>query len=1097
MTAGNSKWLMRILGVDSGMRAVQQVKAMLLSLRRAILMDFEHGVDTGRVRAQQLREIFLLSPWMMTANLANACIVMLAGRGDTPGLVLIWGATVCSLSLKALHGWYQARNRPQRKSASGRAVFRAIQHAAFLGALWGLLPIIVLPNGGVVEQVLATNLIAGMSAGGAFALASIPAAAFAYLALMLVPALIAIGAGYIPASSALLALGVIYLLTLCATIFARYREFSLRVRDNHRLEQQRLTISVLLKDFETSASDWLWETDCEGRLSYVSDRFAQVAGLNREQLLGQSIAVTGGRARDAHAWSQFVNKLDAGEAIRDFVVPASQASGQSWWSLSAGPVIGVDGKRSGFRGVGTDISARKKAEVALEERNAILATFNAELETKVARRTEDATMAEAAATEANRAKSIFLANMSHEIRSPMNGVFGMTDLLMRTELSDRQLRLVSSISQSAKNLLTVINDILDISRIEAGKLEVDRSEFDLRHCVEGAVDLFAEAAQRKALDFAFFVSDDTPAMIWGDKGRLRQIFVNLIGNAIKFTDRGEVSVHVAARETGIGRVTIDFAVKDTGIGIDPADLAKLFVPFVQADSSISRRFGGTGLGLSISRHLVELMGGQMRVQSTPGAGTEITFQLTLDVGDASQSTWVKPRIIAPNTRMLIVDDRETNREILLHYLTSAGVEAVAVASAKSALQVLNDAVDSGTPFAVAIVDFVMPEMNGMELLNAVSAEPQFAGLKTILLTSMNWAGDAAEVREAGGYALLTKPLRQAELISTVTAAVAGKSPAKDKREANELRRRTPSIAIKARILVAEDNPVNVEVASELLTSFGCEVSIAKDGAQALAQFKAGQFDIILMDCQMPVMDGPAATKLIRAYELEHGLSGIPIIAVTAHAYDEDRRQCFEAGMVDYLTKPYSERELIDVLGKWVKPDNFSHTEVSYAAADAGEPGQVGTATLRTDWEAVTPAQVEKLNAVLDRVKFTEFAGQFDSDMVPDLVDIFVKDCAVSLVKLQKISQARDAVSLQRLAHKLAGGASTICASSLAHVARATMHQAKTEPDAALADLGRLHDAVQTTMESLQALSSSLAVATYLDTSTDVDGVTTARTAIAR
>jgi signal transduction histidine kinase/CheY-like chemotaxis protein len=886
-----------------------------LRLRHAALLDFDHGVDAGLVRAQQLRELVALTPWMMFANIANALIIsafLLRGLDDWP--LMLWGCSLVSIGLITGGKWWKTRKRPPQQSASRRAILSAIRHAGVLGALWAILPLMILPHGNVNEQVLTTNVIAGMSAGGAFALAAIPAAAGAYIIFMLLPCLFAIVLGYIPASAPLFFLGVIYFMTLGVTIFARYREFSHRIRDRFRIEKQNQTIGLLLKDFEASASDWLWETDAGGLLSHVSDRLAVVSGTEKSALMGQDLAVTAGDHRGASEWTSFTRLMQMGLPVRDLIVPAGSIVAPSWWSINAGPVRDKHGTLTGYRGVGTDITERKRAEIALAEQNQLLASFNAKLESEVVVRTREAQEAAVAAIEANKAKSSFLANMSHEIRTPMNGVFGMTDLLKRTPLTDHQERLVTTISQSAKSLLTIINDILDISRIEAGKLDIDRHEFDLRQCIEESVDLFVETAARKGINLTMLVDPSAPAVVWGDRGRLRQICINLLGNAIKFTQRGEVCIRVSLERTAGGTAYLAFEFKDTGIGIAPAMVDQLFTPFMQADSSISRRFGGTGLGLSISRYLVDLMGGDIRVESNIGQGTTLSFTLAFDVGDAGQTAMSSRRtlsILPANTHVLVVDDRAINREILDCYLKAAGAHVVAVSSGREGLEALGAHATSAQPFAAAVVDVVMPDMSGLEFLSKVREDQRFASLNVVLATSMSWAGDVGEVRRLGAHALLTKPIREADLITAVAATLVPQhsvAPA-----GGAVLTRCP---INARVLVAEDNPVNIEVAKEYLASFGCQVRIAESGHQALAAFKSQGFDLILMDCQMPDMDGLEATRRIRALEQDLALPRMPIIAVTANAYKEDRERCLEAGMDDYLSKPFSEDDLAAALRRW-------------------------------------------------------------------------------------------------------------------------------------------------------------------------------------
>ncbi len=519
---------------------------------------------------------------------------------------------------------------------------------------------------------------------------------------------------------------------------------------------------------------------------------------------------------------------------------------------------------------------------------------------------------------ATKAKSEFLANMSHEIRTPMNGVFGMTDLLLKTRLSDHQYRLVSTINESAKTLLTIINDILDISRIEAGKLTLERQPIDVRLAVEGAVDLFVDQANRKGLSLSIYVAPDLPQQIVGDSGRLRQVCVNLVGNAVKFTHAGEVGLRVTlAHDTG-GRETLHLEVSDTGIGMDAATVDRICRPFEQADSSIARRFGGTGLGLAISRHIVGLMGGVLDIQSAAGRGTSVHFALPLERVPGSTAVAGRTHSL-DGARILVIDDRETSRAIICDYLAASGAEPTQATSVRDGLDLMHAAADAGMPFDASIVEAIMSEGNGLDFLAAIAGDPRHATLKTIVLTSMSWAGDVAEIRRRGAHGLLAKPLHQRGLVGMVSGVLDRAKVSSESGTPATAVTSSPAIPrLNSRVLLAEDNPVNIEVARTYLEEFGCSVRVAENGREAVDAHAAQGFDLILMDAQMPDLDGLSATRMIREREAAQDLTRIPIIAVTANAFAEDRARCLEAGMDDYLSKPYSEAQLASVLIKWTQ-----------------------------------------------------------------------------------------------------------------------------------------------------------------------------------
>ena len=515
--------------------------------------------------------------------------------------------------------------------------------------------------------------------------------------------------------------------------------------------------------------------------------------------------------------------------------------------------------------------------------------------------------ANAEADEASKAKTMFLANMSHEIRTPMNGVLGMADLLSRSGLNERQQRLVATINDSARSLLAIINDILDISRIEGGKLELEQHDFELGACIEDAAEMLAEQACKRGIDLNLFVEDSVAGTVRSDPVRLRQVLVNLIGNAIKFTERGEVSVSVLP---AAGPGQIRFTVRDSGIGIEPQVLDKLFQPFAQADTSITRRFGGTGLGLAISRQLVEMMGGRLHIESAPKLGTTISFELPLVVtappGQRADRGTLEGR------RVLIVDDRETNREIISSYLATAGAVIQAVANNDAAMSVLHKAADAGEPIELAVVDLIMDGGDGLQLAQAIKSSPRLASTRIVLLSSLAWSTDLGDARSAGLDRVLSKPIRRRELVEAALGCLSTRNTAPGAPEAaRHAPEALPRLGLK--VLVAEDNPVNQVVAEEYLANLGCEAVIVENGRQALDALERQTFDVVLMDCQMPELDGYSATRERRMAERRDGLPSLPIIAVTANAYDSDRERCLEAGMTSYLSKPYSEPELAAAL----------------------------------------------------------------------------------------------------------------------------------------------------------------------------------------
>ena len=527
--------------------------------------------------------------------------------------------------------------------------------------------------------------------------------------------------------------------------------------------------------------------------------------------------------------------------------------------------------------------------------------------------------AKKAAEEANRSKSQFLANMSHEIRTPMNGVMGMTELLLNTSLTDKQRHFAETVQHSAESLLRIINEILDFSKIEAGKLELEHLDFNLRDLIEETVELLAERAFRKGLEFAYRIHDEVPTALNGDPHRLRQILTNLLGNAFKFTERGEVIVRVTLIREEEEAVVARFAVRDTGIGISPEAQARIFESFAQADGSTTRKYGGTGLGLTISKQLAELMGGQMGVESESGIGSTFWWTARIKKQPVTAQAAIPSNTGLQGLRVLVVDDNATNREILHHQVTSWGMRNDSAENGAKALQLLYRAAARQEPYDLAILDMHMPGMDGIDLAKAIKADPALASIRLLMLTSIGQYGDITMAQQVGIEVYLTKPARQSDLYDSLVTLLGTKTTGKISAPPAVLRslsavQQESDSPLHLRVLLAEDNVVNQEVATSMLEILGCQVTIANNGREAIRALAQSTYDLVLMDCQMPEMDGFAATAAIR--QSESTAAHTTIIALTANAMEGDQQRCLTAGMDDYLSKPFTQEKLRKVLRRW-------------------------------------------------------------------------------------------------------------------------------------------------------------------------------------
>jgi two-component system sensor histidine kinase/response regulator len=733
-----------------------------------------------------------------------------------------------------------------------------------------------------------------------------------------------------------------------------------------------------------NVSDIILKIDSQGAIIYASPSVRRVMGVKPQDLTGHAL-IDYLHPDDRKAWEWALG--DAGESAgASSTAELRLRRSDNTWRIVEASICNLLANPE-VQGVVVnlgDISQRKQTEELRKEKEA--------------------------AEAANRVKTEFLANMSHEIRTPMNGIIGMTELTLDTELTPEQREFLGMVRNSADSLLAILNDILDFSKIEAGKLELDEFDFNLRANLDDTMKGLALRAQVKGLELLCYVRAQVPDLIVGDAHRLRQIIINLVGNAIKFTEQGEIAVEVDAESQTDGEVCLHFTVRDTGIGIPAHKQEVIFEAFSQADSSTTRKYGGTGLGLTISSQLVQMMKGQIWVESQEHRGSVFHFTACFGLQTGAPTTPAPPREDVKGLRVLIVDDNATNRRILQEVLTNWGMRPTVVSTGGHALDELSRAVATGDPFPLAIIDCMMPEMDGFSLAAQIQGRLELADTRLIMLSSVVQSTDQSRARQRGFSAYLTKPVCQSELFEAITRSASSAVPATQpggESPAKPMRKSQRSLSI----LLAEDSAVNQHLAQRWLEKWGHRVTTANNGSEALRILGEQEIDLVLMDVQMPETDGFQATAAIRERERSTGRH-LPIVAMTAHAMKGDRERCLEAGMDSYVSKPIEAAQLFDVIEC-----------LSSGANPTQQPAEVRA-----------PLEDSAANSSLDKTEILErFNG--DADLLREVVQVFIETYPTLLSELRDAFARRDQQAFKRVAHTIKGSVNYFSAREAFDLAR--------------------------------------------------------------
>ena len=722
-------------------------------------------------------------------------------------------------------------------------------------------------------------------------------------------------------------------------------------------------------------TDTYWETDIAGNFTFFNDQVPIAQRRSKEELIGLNNREYMDEETSKKAAKVFKQVYRTGVPVKDFEYEMIRGDGTRWFAETTVSLIrDSEGRPVGFRGISRDITERKQAEMELQR-------------------------AKEAAEAANRAKSEFMANMSHEIRTPMNGIIGMTELTLDTDLTSEQREYLGMVYSSAESLLAVINDILDFSKIEAGKLGLDLAPFEIRNCLYEVLKALSFRAAEKGLELICYAEPGVPELLVGDAGRLRQIIVNLIGNAIKFTAKGEILLRVEMESQTEEEACLHFKVTDTGIGIPEQKQIAIFEAFSQADTSTTRKYGGTGLGLTICARLVDMMKGRIWVESAVGSGS--TFHFTALVGKQPAET--VRTALPPELRdlpVLVVDDNASNRQIIEETLAHWNMKPATASGGQAALIQMEMRREAGKPFPLVVLDSHMPEMDGFALAEEMRRRPGLAGAAIMMLSPGAQRGDAARCRELGVSAHLIKPIEHSQLLDAIVEAVSG-FPHRRLHSVRPALDQPANGSRGLRVLLAEDNVINQRLATRLLEKRGHIAVVANNGREAVRAAALERFDVVLMDVQMPEMNGFDATAAIREQERGSGRR-TPIIAMTAHAMKGDRERCLAAGMDAYLAKPLYARDLLAAIETVSR--EFSESEARASEGSEESP-------------------CLNLAEAMERV-------DGDADLMAELAGLFLDQCGEMVSRIGEAIRAGDCGKLERAAHAFKGAVTNFCAGPL-------------------------------------------------------------------